>query len=149
MATANSSDIFSIAAFDPSAITERFRVFAETGALQSKDAFAKLKTVAEDAQKTVEQTLQTAQVASVDLGLTAIDALRTHADNSLSHMEALLGVKSLAELFELQTSFLRSQAEVVIGQAKSMQDATRTLADSMAKPARDAAGKLAGAFKAA
>ena len=74
MATANSSDIFSIAAFDPSAITERFRVFAETGALQSKDAFAKLKTVAEDAQKTVEQTLQKTQVASVDLGLTAIDA---------------------------------------------------------------------------
>ena len=36
-------------------------IFAEKGLAQSKDAYAKMKTAAEDAQKTVEDTFKTAQ----------------------------------------------------------------------------------------
>ena len=102
---------FRLAAFDPSKVTESFRDFAEKGAAQSKEAFAKMKTAAEEAGKTVEATVQSAQAGTVELGLKAIDVLRTNAESSLSHMEALLGVKSVSELFELQTSFIRKQAE--------------------------------------
>src|SRR4051812_42240722 len=101
----NTNDVFSFSAFDPSKFTEGFRDFAEKGASQSREAYAKMKTAAEEATKTVESTMQTAQAGSVELGLKAIDALRTNADISISHMEALLGVKSVSELFELQTSF--------------------------------------------
>src|SRR6201999_1687698 len=104
----------------PSKFAESFRDFAEKGALQSKDAYAKMKTVAEDAGKTVEATLQSAQSGTVELGLKAIDALRTNAENSFAHMEALLGVKSVAELLDLQTAFFRKQAELTVEQAKSM-----------------------------
>ncbi len=142
-------DIFSFTAFDPAKLTESFREFAEKGATQSREAYAKMKTAAEEATKTVETTLQSAQAGSVELGLKAIDALRTNADMSLSHMEALLGVKSVSELFELQTAFIRKQAEITVEQAKSMQDAARKLAENVSQPGKVAAEKVMATFKAA
>ncbi|MNU00817.1 Phasin protein [compost metagenome] len=64
-------------------------------------------------------------------------------------MEALLGVKSVSELFELQTAFLRKQAEVVVEQAKTMQEATRKVAEKVAEPGKSAAEKALKTFKAA
>jgi phasin len=148
MATRKTEDAFSLASFDPAKVTESFRDFAEKGAAQSKEAYSKMKTAAEDATKTVEATLESAQSGSVELGLKAIDALRTNAENSLSHMEALIGVKSVSELFEVQTAFIRRQAELAMEQAKSMQEATRRVAENVTKPGKDAAEKAMSGLKA-
>lgn len=147
MATKKTDDVFSLNAFDPAKASDAFRDFAEKGAAQSKEAYAKMKTAAEDATKTVEATLESAQSGTVELGLKAIDALRTNAESSLSHMEALLGVKSLSELFELQTAFIRKQAELAMEQAKSMQEATKKVAENVVKPGKDAAEKALSSFK--
>ena len=149
MATIKTDDVFSIASFDPSKFAESFRDFAEKSVLQSKDAYAKLKTAGEEAGKTLEATVQTAQAGTVEIGLKAIDVMRTNADNSLSHMEALLGVRSVAELVELQTAFLRKQAELTIEQAKSMQETTKQVAEKVAKPSKEAAEKVMASFKVA
>lgn len=148
MATKKLDDVFSIAAIDPSKVSESFREFAEKGAAQTKEAYAKMKEAAEDATKTVESTLESAQAGSVEIGLKAIDALRTNAENSLSHMEALLGVKSVAELFELQTAFLRKQAEVVVEQARGLQETTKKVAEKVTAPGKSAAEKAMKSFKA-
>jgi phasin len=149
MATIKTDDVFSIASFDPSKFAESFRDFTEKGAQQSKDAYAKLKTAGEEAGKTLEATVQTAQAGTVEIGLKAIDVMRVNAENSLSHMEALLGVKSVAEFFELQTSFIRKQAELTIEQAKSMQETTKQVTEKLAKPSKEAAEKAMASFKAA
>ncbi|MBB4195318.1 phasin [Rhizobium aethiopicum] len=149
MATIKTDDVFSIASFDPSKLAESFREFAEKGAQQSKDAYAKLKTAGEEAGKTLEATVQTAQAGTVEIGLKAIDVLRVNAETSLSHMEALLGVKSVAEFVELQTSFLRKQAELAVDQAKSMQETTKQVAEKLAKPSKEAAEKAMASFKVA
>jgi len=148
MATKKTDDVFSIASIDPAKLSESFRDFAEKGAAQTKEAYAKMKEAAEDATKTVEATLESAQAGSVELGLKAIDALRTNAENSLSHMEALLGVKSVAELFELQTAFLRKQAEVAVEQAKSLQETSKKVAEKVTAPGKSAAEKAMKSFKA-
>ncbi|MDK4733758.1 phasin [Rhizobium sp. CNPSo 3490] len=149
MATIKTDDVFSIASFDPSKLAESFREFAEKGAQQSKDAYAKLKSAGEEAGKTLEATVQTAQAGTVEIGLKAIDVLRVNAETSLSHMEALLGVKSVAEFVELQTSFLRKQAELAVDQAKSMQETTKQVAEKLAKPSKEAAEKAMASFKVA
>ena len=149
MATIKTDDVFSIASFDPSKLAESFRDFAEKGAQQSKEAYAKLKSAGEEAGKTLEATVQSAQAGSVEIGLKAIDALRVNAESSLSHMEALLGVKSVAEFVELQTSFLRKQAEVTVEQAKALQETTKQVAEKVAKPSKEAAEKVMASFKAA
>ncbi|KKX32020.1 phasin [Rhizobium sp. LC145] len=142
-------DIFSFSAFDPSKLTESFREFAEKGATQSREAYSRMKAAADETTKTVETTMQSAQAGTVEIGLKAIDAFRSNADLSLSHMEALLGVKSVAELVELQTGFLRRQAEMTVEQAKAMQEATRKLAEEVTKPGKEAAEKVMATFKAA
>ena len=147
MATKKTDDVFSIASIDPAKLSESFRDFAEMGAAQTKEAYAKMKEAAEDATRTVEATLESAQAGSVELGLKAIDALRTNAENSLSHMEALLGVKSVAELFELQTAFLRKQAEVAVEQAKSLQETSKKVAEKVSAPGKSAAEKAMKSFK--
>ncbi|GLR52217.1 phasin [Shinella yambaruensis] len=147
MATKKTDDVFSIASIDPSKFSESFREFAEKGAAQTKEAYAKMKEAAEDATKTVEATLESAQAGSVELGLKAIEALRTNAENSLSHMEALLGVKSVSELFELQAAFLRKQAEVAVEQAKTLQETSKKVAEKVAAPGKSAAEKAMKSFK--
>ncbi|WP_411037025.1 phasin [Shinella sp. BYT-45] len=147
MATKKTDDVFSIASIDPAKLSESFREFAEKGAAQTKEAYAKMKEAAEDATKTVEATLESAQAGSVELGLKAIEALRTNAENSLSHMEALLGVKSVSELFELQTAFLRKQAEVAVEQAKTLQETSKKVAEKVAAPGKSAAEKAMKSFK--
>ncbi|MCP8896858.1 phasin [Shinella daejeonensis] len=148
MATRKTDDAFSIAALDPAKFSESFRDFAEKGAAQSKEAYARMKEAAEEATQTAEATMESAQTGTVELGLKAIDALRTNAENSLSHMEALLGVKSVAELFELQTAFLRKQAEVAVEQARTLQETSRRVAEKVAAPGKSAAEKAMKSFKA-
>lgn len=142
-------DVFSFTAFDPSKMSESYREFTEKGLSQSKEAYDKMKSAAEDATKTIEQTLETVQAGTVEMGLKAIDQVRSNTDQSLTHLEALLGVKSVSEFIELQTAFLRSQAESAVDQAKSFQEASKKFADDVSKPGKAAYEKAAKTFKAA
>lgn len=149
MYTQKSDDVFAIAAFDPSKFSEGFREFAEQGSMKTKEALSKMKEASEDATKTVEATLQSAQAGSVEFGLKAIEMMRTNTENSFSHFEALLGVKSISELVELQTGFFRKQAEIAVEQAKSLQETSRKVAEDVSKPSKDAAEKMMSSMKVA
>lgn len=142
-------DVFSFSAFDPSRMTDSLREFAEKGATQSREAFAKMKDAAEEATKVMESAVQTAHSGSVELGLKTIGAMRTSSDLSFNHMEALLGVKSVSELIELQTAFIRKQAEVAVEQAKLMQETARKVSEDVSKPGKEAAEKVMANFKTA
>ncbi len=106
-------DAFSMAAFDPSKFTENFRDMAEKSAEKSKEAYSKMKEVAEDATKTLEATMKSAQASTVDLGLKAIDAsARTPKPRCRTWKP--FWRQSVAELVEQQTAFFRKQAETTV-----------------------------------
>ena len=147
MAVKKSEDVFSIAAFDPSKFSESFRDFAENSSVKTKEALSKVKEATEEAGKTVEATLQNAQAGTVEFGMKAIEMLRTNTENSFSHFEQLLGVKSVSELFELQTAFLRKQAELAVEQAKALQETSKKVAESVGQPVKTAAEKAMSTFK--
>lgn len=136
-------------AFDASQATDQFRAFAEKGAEQSKEAYARLKNGAEEAQKVAEITFETARAAGTDLSLKAIGAMRANAEANFAHMEALLGVKSLSELVELQTAFLRNRFEMAVEQAKDFQTASTKAAEQVAAPVKVAFEKSVKELKAA
>lgn len=131
-------------AFDAGKATDQFRTFAEKGVEQSKEAYAKLKTGAEEAQKALESTFETAKSAGSELSLKTISALRANAEANFSHLEALVGVKSLSEFVELQTAFLRKRVEMTVEQTKELQSLTTKAATDVSKPVKDAFEK---AFK--
>jgi phasin len=141
-------DMFSFAAFDPAKFAEGFKDLAGRAAGPTHDAYSRMKAVAEEATKTVESTIHSAQTGTMELGIQALEAMRTSTDLSLHHMEALFAVKSVSEFVELQTSFMRRQAEATAEQAKVMQDTARKLAETMAKPGAEAAEKAMASFRA-
>jgi len=142
-----SEDVFSFTAFDPSKFSDTFRDFAEKSSVKTKETLSKVKEVTEEAGKTVEATLQNAQAGTVELGMSAIGMIRTNTENSLAHLESLLGVKSVSELFELQTAFLRKQAEAAVEQVKTLSETSKKVAENVSQPGKAAAEKAMSSFK--
>jgi phasin len=120
--------------FDASKATDQVRAFAEKGLEQSKEVYAKVKTGAEEAQKALESTFETAKSVGSDLSLKTIAALRTNTEVGFSHLEALVGAKSLSEVIELQTAFIRKSVETAVEQAKELQTVTTKAAEDVSKP---------------
>ena len=143
------TDAFAMPSFDVSKVNDQFRDFAEKGVAQSKDAYAKMKTATEEAQKSVEDTFKSVQTAGAEVSLKAISALRANTEAGLSHLEALVGVKSISDFVELQTSFFRKQAELVTAQAKELQDISSKAAEKATAPVKAAIEKAVSEFKAA
>ena len=135
--------------FDASKATDQFRAFAEKGIEQTKEVYAKLKSGAEEAQKTLEDTFETARTAQTDLAMKSIATMRANTEANFAHMEALLGVKSVSELVELQTAFLRKRVEMAVEQAKDMQTATTKAVEDLSKPVKTAFDKAMKDVKAA
>lgn len=135
--------------FDTTAATDQFRAFAEKGVEQSKEAYAKFKSGAEEAQKVAENTFETARSASAELSLKTISAMRANAEAGFAHLEALVGVKSVSELVELQTAYLRKRFEMAVEQTKDFQSASVKAAEEIAKPTRTAFEKALKELKVA
>jgi phasin len=135
--------------FDTSKATEQFRAFAEKGVEQSKEAYAKLKSGAEETQKVLETTFETAKTASGDLSLKTISAFRANAEAGFSHLEALIGARSISEVVELQTAFLRKQVETSVQQAKDFQAVASKAAEDVSRPIKTAVEKAFTELKVA
>ena len=142
-----SDDVFSLSAFDPSKFSDTFRDLAEKSSSKTKETLSKVKEVTEEAGKTVEATLQNAQAGTVELGMSAIGMIRTNTESSLAHIESLLGVKSVSEFFELQTSFFRKQAEAAVEQVKVLTETSKKIAENVSQPGKAAAEKAMSSFK--
>jgi len=135
--------------FDPSKATVQFRAVAERGAEQSKEVLAKFKVGSEDAQKALKSTFETARSVGNELSLKTIAALRANTEADFSYLEALVGAKSISEVFELQTTFLRKRFEMGVEQAKEFQVATTKAAEDVSKPVKEAFEKAMKDLKVA
>lgn len=135
------AEIFEFPAFDATNVQDQFRAFAEKGSEQAKEFYAKAKTAAEDSQKVVQDTFDSAKAHGSELTLKAIANARKNAETGFAHLEALVGAKSVSDFIELQTAYLRKQGELLVDQAKEFADAAKVAAEDVAKPARKAAEK--------
>jgi len=135
--------------FDASKAADQVRAFAEKGIEQSKETYAKMKTGAEETQKVLESTFETAKTVGSDLSLKTIAALRTNSEAGFAHLEALVGAKSLSEVVELQTAFVRKSFESAVEQAKELQVVASKAAEDVAKPVKDAFEKAVKELKVA
>ena len=135
--------------FDASKATDQFRAFAEKGVEQSKEAYDKMKNSAEETQKVLESTFETAKAVSNDLSLKTISALRANTEAGFSHLEALLGAKSVSEVIELQTSYLRKRVEMTVEQARDIQSVSTKAVEEVGKPIKAVFEKALKELKAA
>lgn len=132
---------------DPTEYLEGLKKMAEDGLGKTKEAYEQAQVAFEQAQKEAEAGLNTVQEHTSKISLAALEAVRSNTESSLSYMESLIGVKSLADVMEIQTSYARKQAEMAADTAKSMQTLYQDAAQDVSAPAKDAADKAMKAFK--
>jgi phasin len=143
------ADVFAFPGIDSAPFADQFRTFAEQGMSKSKEAYDNMKTSVEEAQKAVETSMETAQTQGTKVSLTALNAMRANTEAGFAHLEKLFGVKTLAEAFEIQTAFVRKQAEMAVDQAKEMQTVSKEAVDAMSAPVKAATEKAMASIKAA
>jgi len=149
MSKAAKSETIEFPTFDASKATEQFRDFAEKGMEQTKEVYAKMKTNAEEAQKVLETSFETVKSAGSEVSLKAISAMRANAELTFSHLEALVGAKSVSEYVELQTAFLRKGVEQTVEQVKDLQAASTKALEEVSKPVKTAFEKTLKDLKVA
>ncbi|BDA82768.1 phasin [Aureimonas sp. SA4125] len=137
----------SMMGMDPSKVTETFRALTQKSMEQSKEAYSRMKTAADEATRALETTMEHAHQGSLQLSKKAIDAMRGNAESAFSHLEKLMGAKSFAEVIEMQTGYVRKQIETATDQSKDMQALSQSVAQDMMKPGRDAFQKATDAAK--
>ena len=147
----NAQDMFNQAqtmmGMDPSKMTETFRTMTQKSVEQSKEAYARMKTAADDATKTMESTMENVHQSSLSLSKKAIEALRGNAELGFAHLERMMSAKSFSEVIEMQTSYVRKQIEMATDQTKDMQTLAQSVAQELLKPGREAFQKAASAAK--
>lgn len=112
------------------------RDFAEKGAAQAKDTYAKIKVAAEEASSAFEGAYSTASKGASTLGLKVLESARTNTNASFDHAIALFGVKTFSDVIELNTAFLRKQAEAVSAQTKEFGELAQKVANEAIAPVK-------------
>jgi hypothetical protein len=140
--TTTSAEMFEFPTFDVSKMTDSYREMADKSVNQTKEAYAKAKTVAEDATKAIESTLETAQAGTVDLSLKAIDAARGNVEAfAVAHGSFAWCEIGCPDVRTAERYFMRKQAELMVDQTKVMQEAARKVAEDVSKPVKAVCGK--------
>lgn len=118
----------------PAELPVAFREFAEKALTGSKDAYAKLKTAAEEATEAFEDSVETTRSGALEFGHKSLDVAKTNSDAAFAFAKELLTAKTFAEVLELQTGFARKQAETLATQAKEFQELSQKLFTEAARP---------------
>jgi len=134
---------FDIASFDMPKfeVPAAFREFAEKGVAQTKDAYEKMKAVAEQNTEMLETVYSTATQGSTAYGLKVIEIARYNTNTAFSFVEKLFGVKSPSELIELTTAHSRTQFETLSAQGKELGTLAQKLATDTAEPIKSGVSK--------
>jgi len=124
-----------------------FRDLAEKAVSGSKDAYAKLKSAAEEATEALEDSYETTRTGLVALGHKSLDNAKTHSDATFAFVRDFLAVKSFAEAVELQASFARQQFETLTAQTRDLQEFTQKLATDASRPVKQGVEKALKGFQ--
>ncbi|AMS42476.1 phasin [Aminobacter aminovorans] len=122
---------------------------AIAGVDQSKEVYSELSASADETQKMIQSTFETARNVTSELALKVIAVLRNNAEAGLSHLKDLARAQSLSEVIELQTSFLRKRADVGAEQVKDFRAVASKAAEEVSKPIQTAVEKAMNNLKAA
>lgn len=118
-----------------------FREATEKGIENAREAYAKVKTAAEDATDLMEDTFETSRQGVVEFNHKAVDAAKANVDATFNFMKDIMSVKTVAEAIELQSTFARQQFDTLSTQTKEMQELATKLGTDVSAPVKEAVEK--------
>jgi phasin len=122
--------------------TAAFREYAERGLSQAKDAYAKMKTAAEEATGILETTYANASKGASDYGLKMVEVARANSNATFDFAAELLGARTFAQVVEVSTAHTRKQIEAWTEQAKELTTLAQKVATHTAEPIKDGFSSL-------
>jgi phasin len=114
-----------------------FREIAEKGVAQAKEHYEKMKSAAEEATQTLEDTYSTASKGCSDYGLKLIETARTNSNAAFDVFGEMLTAKSFAQVVELYTGYVRAQFDTMTAQAKELTDHAQKVANETVEPIKE------------
>jgi phasin len=127
-------------------IQQSFRSALEKSVVESRAAFAKAKTAADETANAFEVSLAAAKDGAFAINAKAFETLRANADANFNFLKAMFAAKSLPDLITLQTEFARKQVETITGQTKDFGALTQKAIADAVEPIKD---RVAKSFKIA
>ena len=126
-----------------------FRSFAEQGLTQTREAYARMKSAAEEATDILEDSIETTRESVRDAQLKAIDLAKANTDATFDLFRKLLTTTSVADAVQLQTAFARERFEALVDYSKDVQATVTKVGTEASKPAKAIFDKALSAAKAA
>ena len=127
--------------FQDARLPENFQAFAQDSVAKSREAFAKLASVAADQAKTVESVATEAQSGVKTLGEKALGNLARNASAAFDAADALARAKSIPEAAKLQADFVQSQLAAFGLQTKEFLELSTRIAQQSFEAFGSAAAK--------
>ena len=100
--------------------TQAFRVTAENGSAQAKEAFEKMSAATAEATASIKNSYSTAVKGAQDYNTKFIEFVQTNTEAAFDFVQKLSGVKSPSDFIELSTEHSRKQLETLTEQTKEL-----------------------------
>jgi phasin len=108
------------ASFPKMDATQAFRVTAENGSAQAKEAFEKVSAATAEATALIKDSFSTAVKGAQEYNTKFFEFAQTNTEAAFAFAQKLSGVKSPSDFIELSTEHSRKQIETLSEQAKEL-----------------------------
>jgi phasin len=115
-------------------VPESVRALAEKTVTQAREAYERGKDALEEAIDALERSFDAAGQGATAFNRKLIDITQRNLNSAFDLAKNLAGAKNLAEIVELQSSFVRHQFDVFVSQANEVRALTSKIAADTAEP---------------
>jgi phasin len=112
-------------------IPPEMRAIAAKTVEQAKQAIEGFISAAQRTVSTFEGKAETARKGAKDVGQMAMSYAEQNLASSFDFAQQLVRAKDVQEMLELQTSYIRTQMQVLAEQAKEIGESTRKMATDL------------------
>ena len=119
------------------AVPEAVRAIAEKSVTQTRETYENAKGAMEDAVGALEQSIDQAGQGAAALNRKVIGLTQTNLNTGFDLAREMAGAKNIAELMELQTSFVRNQFSALTAQAEEVRDLASKIATDTTNPIKN------------
>lgn len=117
------------------------RSVVEKSLSETRAAYSKAKTAADEASGAFESSYAAAKSGVVAINAKALEALRANVDANLDFVKSVFAVKNVADYVALQSEFTRKQIDAITGQTKEIGALAQKLAAETAEPIKEQVAK--------
>jgi len=121
---------------------EAFREMTEKGVAHARDTYEKGKVASEEAADLLKNTYVTVAKGATDYNLKFIEIARANTNTAFDYANAMLGVKSVPEFFELSTTHARKHFEIMTAQTKELATLAQKMTTDIAEPLKSGVTKV-------